>query len=115
MKLYFLLILFTQNNIFITLTNFKGEVIIWKSLGELKIKGLRKLTNSFLKTFLYSNLNSLKIHKNLKIHVKLKGHNKSKKVFTRFLLLFLQELTFSLIDNSNESMNGCKIKKNRRL
>nr|YP_010620269.1 Ribosomal protein S11 [Amplisiphonia pacifica]WAX04305.1 Ribosomal protein S11 [Amplisiphonia pacifica] len=115
MKLYFLLILFTQNNIFLTLTNFKGEVLVWKSLGNLKIKGLKKLTNTFIKNFIFVNLNELIFHKDLKIHIKLKGYNKSKKIFTRFLLLFLKEVIFSFTDNLNEPMNGCKLKKKRRL
>nr|YP_010620039.1 Ribosomal protein S11 [Symphyocladia marchantioides]WAX04052.1 Ribosomal protein S11 [Symphyocladia marchantioides] len=115
MKLYFLLILFAQNNIFLTLTNFKGEVIIWKSLGKVKIKGLKKLTNSFLKNFIFSNLNEIRLFKNFKLHIKLKGYNKTKKKFTRLLLLFLQEVTFSLTDDFKEPMNGCKPKKKRRL
>nr|YP_010620246.1 Ribosomal protein S11 [Deltalsia parasitica]WAX04282.1 Ribosomal protein S11 [Deltalsia parasitica] len=114
MKLYFLLILFTQNNIFLTLTNFKGKVLTWKSLGSLKVKGLKKLTNSFIKHFIHLNLNELKF-KNLKIHVKLKGYNKTKKLFSRFLLLFLKEQILSFTDNSNEPMNGCKLRKKRRL
>nr|YP_010619970.1 Ribosomal protein S11 [Xiphosiphonia pinnulata]WAX03983.1 Ribosomal protein S11 [Xiphosiphonia pinnulata] len=115
MKLYFLLILFTQNNIFITLTTLKGEVILWNSLGSLKIKGLKKLSNSLIKNFIFINLNQLKFQKELKIHVKLKGYNKLKKLFIRFLILFLQEIIFSFIDNSATPMNGCKWKKKRRL
>nr|YP_010620062.1 Ribosomal protein S11 [Rhodomelopsis africana]WAX04075.1 Ribosomal protein S11 [Rhodomelopsis africana] len=115
MKFYFLLIFFTQNNIFLTLTNFKGEVLIWKSLGRLKIKGLKKVTNSLIKNFIFSNLNEIKTQKDLKLHVKLKGYNKSKKLFIRFLLIFLQETVSSFTDISNEPTNGCKLKKKRRL
>nr|YP_010619993.1 Ribosomal protein S11 [Tayloriella tenebrosa]WAX04006.1 Ribosomal protein S11 [Tayloriella tenebrosa] len=115
MKLYFLLILFTQNNIFLTLTNFKGEVLLWKSLGSLKVKGLKKLTNSFIKNFIFLNLNELKLHQNLKIHIRSKGYNKSKKLFTRILFFFFQDSILSFIDNSNEPTNGCKSKKKRRL
>nr|YP_010620085.1 Ribosomal protein S11 [Pterosiphonia complanata]WAX04098.1 Ribosomal protein S11 [Pterosiphonia complanata] len=115
MKLYFLLILFTQNNIFLTLTNFKGEVLIWKSLGTLKIKGLKKLTNSFIKSFILMNLNKLKFKADAKIHVRLKGYNKTKKLFTRLLVLFLQELLTSFVDTTSDPLNGCKSKKKRRL
>nr|YP_010620223.1 Ribosomal protein S11 [Dictyomenia sonderi]WAX04259.1 Ribosomal protein S11 [Dictyomenia sonderi] len=109
------MVLFTQNNIFLTLTNFKGEVFLWKSIGNLKIKGVKKLTNSFFKNFIFITLNEIKLKSNLRIHVKLKGYNKSKKLFTRILLIFLQEITYSLIDIATEPMNGCKLKKKRRL
>nr|YP_010620177.1 Ribosomal protein S11 [Gredgaria maugeana]WAX04213.1 Ribosomal protein S11 [Gredgaria maugeana] len=115
MQVYFLVCLFTQNNIFLTITNFKGEVIIWKSIGSFKIKGLKKLTNTFFKNFIFLHLSNFKFCSNIKFHIKLKGFNKSKKTFIRLLFIFLKELILSCLDDSKKPLNGCKLKKKRRL
>nr|YP_010620131.1 Ribosomal protein S11 [Melanothamnus gigas]WAX04167.1 Ribosomal protein S11 [Melanothamnus gigas] len=115
MKLYFLLILFTQNNIFLTLTNFKGDVLFWNSLGRFKNKGLKKLTNSFIKNFIYVSLKKLNTNSRLKIHVRTKGFNKCKKLFLKTLFTLIPEVILSVTDNSLDSLNGCKLKKRRRL
>nr|YP_010620154.1 Ribosomal protein S11 [Herposiphonia versicolor]WAX04190.1 Ribosomal protein S11 [Herposiphonia versicolor] len=113
MKILFLWVLFTQNNIFLTITNYKGNVISWKSLGNLKVKGLKKLNNSLIKTFIYQNFNLNYL--NFKFHIKSRGLNKFKKMFLRSLLIYLNSSILSFEDFLLKSNNGCKIKKKRRL
>nr|YP_010620200.1 Ribosomal protein S11 [Dipterosiphonia australica]WAX04236.1 Ribosomal protein S11 [Dipterosiphonia australica] len=115
MKVFFLTILFNQNNIFLTLTNVKGEILFWQSLGNLKIKGLKKLTQSLIKPFIYSNFNKISIFSNFRLHVRLKGFNKCKKKLLKILLPLLNILVLSVSDQSNIPTNGCKTKKKRRL
>nr|YP_009325911.1 ribosomal protein S11 [Vertebrata lanosa]APC24952.1 ribosomal protein S11 [Vertebrata lanosa] len=115
MQIYFLFILFNQNNIFLTLTNVKGSIFFWKSIGMTKTKGLKKLLVSNIKNFVFLNLNIVKSNSLIRIHLKLKGFNKCKKTFTKILLTFLGSKILSICDNSLKPNNGCKLKKNRRL
>lgn len=115
MRVYFLLILFTQNNIFLTLINSKNNVFIQSSLGTLKIKGLKKLSNSSIKNFISHSLSVIRKSSSLKVHIRFKGLNKCKKNFIKFLLTFLIHQVLSVGDNSLKPNNGCKLKKNRRL
>lgn len=115
MKIYFLLVLFNQNNIFLTLVNSKSYVFFQNSIGMLKTKGLKKLSNSNIKNFICDNLNVIKTNSSIKIHIRIKGLNKCKKVFIKFLLSFLSYQVLSISDNSLKPNNGCKLKKNRRL
>lgn len=113
MQIYFLFIIFTQNNIFLTLTNYKGEIFFWSSIGTLKIKGLKKLTNSIIKNFIFTNLINIKLTSNF--HIKFKGFNKSKKTFIKIILSLLAQRILSISDDSMNATNGCKLKKKRRL
>lgn len=110
-KVYFLFILFLVNNIFITITNSKGDVLLWKSIGYLKVKGLKKLTPSVIKVF----INYLWAFKSFKFHIKLKGFNKFKKQIIKSLVLIFFKNILSLNDESLVPNNGCKLKKQRRL
>lgn len=110
-KVYFLFILFLSNNIFITITNFKGEVLLWKSLGKLKVKGLKKLTPSITKIIFNNLLN----FNNFKFHIKIKGLNKFKKLIIKNLITIFSANILSFNDNSLYPNNGCKLKKQRRL
>nr|YP_011017762.1 ribosomal protein S11 [Polysiphonia morrowii]WQF69608.1 ribosomal protein S11 [Polysiphonia morrowii] len=113
MQIYFLFIIFTQNNIFLTLTNYKGEIFFWNSIGTLKVKGLKKLTNSTIKNFIFNNLINIKLTSSF--HVKFKGFNKSKKIFIKTILNLLAQRILSISDDSMNATNGCKLKKKRRL
>ena len=113
-KIYFLFILFSTNNIFITITNIKGEVLFLKSLGIFKVKGLKKLTPYIIKNLL-NTLFNLFLYKKIKLHIKVKGFNKFKKTLIKNLILLDSSHILSLIDDSLQSNNGCKLKKYRRL
>lgn len=75
------------------------------------MKGLKKLTSSILKNLLFNTVTQL----NLKLHVKLKGFNKLKKSFVKNLITLPNLEILSLIDDSLQANNGCKLKKYRRL
>lgn len=113
-KIYFLFVLFTINNIFITITNFEGKIIFWKSLGKFKIKGLKKLTPSSIITLTKSLLFFFN-NKKINLHIKLKGSNKFKKNLIKFLFTLEHFNILSLDDNNLHPSNGCKLKKYRRL
>lgn len=115
MQIYFLLIIFTQNNIFLNIVNYKGYTINWKSIGALKTKGLKKLNNSLIKNFISNNFLQINKISLLKFHVYLKGSNKCKKLFLRTFLNMYSEKVLSISENSMKSNNGCKSKKKRRL
>lgn len=112
-KSFILYILLTPNNIFYTITDLKGNVKIWTSLGTKKIKGTKKITLNSIKLNLlnlFSNINIKKIN----IHIIFKGLNKYKK----FILKYLKQLSLNIVsicDYTTNAHNGCKIKKIRRL
>ncbi len=114
MKTIFLVLFFTQNNVFLTLTTYKGEIIFWNSIGSLKIKGLKKLSGSLIKNFIFSNLQFFNNQK-IQFYVKIKGSNKIKKIFLRSLSLYLTSSVISFEDFLNNANNGCKLRKKRRL
>ena len=109
-KIYFLFILFSSNNIFVTITDSGGKVLLWKSLGHSKVKGLKKLTPSISK-----NLLGLFNQVNFKLHIKLKGFNKLKKSLIKDLITLFNADILSLVDDNLQPNNGCKLKKYRRL
>nr|WAX04121.1 Ribosomal protein S11 [Polysiphonia sp.] len=117
MKIYFFLVFFSQNNIFVTLTNFKGDVLFWKSIGSLKLKGLKKITNSnsLIKNFTLSIFKKIFHFSNFRLHIRIKGFNKIKKTFLKIFLNMVQEFIISLNDDSNVAHNGVSLKKRRRL
>nr|YP_009325888.1 ribosomal protein S11 [Choreocolax polysiphoniae]APC24880.1 ribosomal protein S11 [Choreocolax polysiphoniae] len=114
-KIYFLFILFTQNNIFITLSNYQGNTYFWKSIGFLKSKKSKKLTLSLFKNFINFYLLQLNNIKNSKLHIKLKGFNKCKKLMLKNVFTLFSKKILSISDNTNNATNGCKLKKKRRL
>ena len=81
----------------------------------LKTKGLKKLTNSILKNFIFSSLERVTNLKNVKIHIKTKGFNKCKKNVFKLFSTLLDKRILSISDNLLKPMNGCKTKKKRRL
>lgn len=115
MQIYFLLIIFTQNNIFLNIVNYKGDMVSWKSIGMFKSKNLKKLNNSTIKSFILTGLSQINKISLPKLHVRLKGFNKCKKSFLRIFLSLYSEKILSISENSMKSNNGCKLKKRRRL
>ena len=115
MYIYFLFILFNQNNIFLTLTDATGNIFFLKSIGMVKTKGLKKLTPLNIKNFIFLCLNKLHIKSDTKIYVNLKGFNKCKKIFLKVLLNYLNNRILFICDNSLKPNNGCKLQKNKRL
>lgn len=116
MQIYFLLITFTQNNIFLNLINHERKLLLWKSLGMSKTKGLKKLNSSIIKNFILISLESFLNNSQYKLHIKLKGFNKCKKLFLKTIITSLMSSNIlSISDNSTTSNNGCKLKKKRRL
>ena len=115
MQIYFLLVIFTQNNIFLNLVNYKGCTVNWKSIGMFKSKGLKKLNSSIIKNFILNSFSQIRQISLIRLHVRLKGFNKCKKTFLRTLLSLHSEKILSISENSMKSNNGCKLKKRRRL
>ena len=107
-----LYIFFTKNNILCTLTNLQGKVIITKSTGSFKSKGLKKVTNTTLFFMVKTLFKFSDFSKNL--YVKVKGTNKNKTELLKLLkvsgfnILLLQEkLLFPY--------GGCRKSKTRKV
>lgn len=81
----------------------------------LKVKGLKKLNNSNLKSFLVDSLVEINNYSESRFHLKLKGFNKCKKLFIKTIINTLTYKIITFSDDSMSSNNGCKLKKKRRL
>lgn len=105
---------FTNNNILCTITNLKGEVLLFISTGSYKLKGLKKITSTAIFSLGQTLWNYVKNHENLFLYVKIKGTNKSKNEFLKslkilnFNVLLIQE-KFSL------PHGGCKKSRQRKI
>jgi len=110
-KTLVLVVYFSYNNIFFSVTNLNGDTIYWSSLGFNKLKGTKKI-----------NFNSIK--NNLKIiliefskfyfHIKLKGLNKYKKTILKNIKDSNLKI-LSIYDETPLPHNGCKNIKIRRI
>nr|AHX02528.1 ribosomal protein S11 [Schizymenia dubyi] len=113
-KSIILVVVFTTNNIIYTLTNLKGDVLFWTSIGTQKISKTKKVSlitvTTITKLIIYEiNMRNYKF-----IHVKLKGVNKYKKMILKCLKQsFLSIL--SICDILLLPHNGCKRIKIRRI
>lgn len=109
----FLIILFTHNNIFFNILDSKKKLIFQLSLGNQKVRGLKKTNINSIQNSLnivYSILKNF----NLNIHLKLKGLNKYKKV----VLKNLKRYNLNILSINDEIIivhNGCRNKKNRNF
>nr|WCH57834.1 ribosomal protein S11 [Hypnea edeniana] len=113
-KLIILNIIFTWNNILYTVTNLKGDVLFWSSVGSYKINSTKKITATSiflsikgLKTFLNNN------HFNY-IFLKVKGFSKHKKSVLKYFKQFYSEIIL-IQEKVHLPHNGCKESKVRRF
>lgn len=107
-------ILFTSNNILCTITNLRGEVLFWTSMGIKKSRGTKKVTLTTIISVLRQISEYLVQLRINFIHLSLKGFDKNKKVVLKyFKQSFLNIL--SITNNSMRSHNGCKNLKKRYL
>nr|YP_009130762.1 ribosomal protein S11 [Agarophyton chilense]AKA27617.1 ribosomal protein S11 [Agarophyton chilense] len=105
---------FTSNNILCTITNLKGEVLFWTSVGTKKTQGTKKITLTTLISILDSIIEYLNKSKINYIHLNLRGFDKYKKtVLKYFKQSFLNIL--SIANNSLLPHNGCKNPKKRYI
>ena len=110
-KFVVLTILFTNNNILFSILYLDTYKIKNLTVGLKKIKGVKKISSSSLK----STVNILtSFLKNKKIHIKLKGLNKYKKLLLK-LLLKSNKFIYSFCDLTAVPHNGCKKPKIKRL
>jgi len=103
---------FTKNNLFCTLTNLKGKVLLSMSTGSFKIKGVKKVTNisvySLIKIlFTYVNTNKT-------LYLRIKGTHKIKNEFIKALKL----IGFNILLIQEKFLlpyGGCRITKSRKI
>lgn len=110
-KTLILVIYFNYNNIFFTITNLKGNILTWNSLGFNKLKGTKKINVNSIK----NNLKTIMLEFNNNFfHIRVKGFSKYKKL----ILKNLKESNLkvlSIYDETSIPHNGCKLIKNRRI
>lgn len=111
---FILFVLFSKNNILCTLTNLKGETLIWISGGVKRTRGIKKSTNPTSVTIIKILHDYCKKFNYLTLYIRIKGTNKTKNNFVKYLksfgfniLLIQEKLTLPY--------GGCKIIKSRRL
>ena len=104
--------IFTKNNLFCTLTDLRGKVIISMSIGFFKIKGVKKITNISL----HSLIKTLYVHakKTKVLYLKIKGTNKIKNEFIKVLKVIGFNI-FLIQEKLSLPYGGCKKVKSRKI
>jgi small subunit ribosomal protein S11 len=107
-------ILFTANNTFYSLTNFKGEILFSISAGSQRTKNLKKIVSSTTYITALKLVKYLQVKEFTHIHLKMKGLSKAKKLAIKaFHYVGLEVLT--LQDITSFPHNGCRKKGVRRI
>nr|YP_009114026.1 ribosomal protein S11 [Gelidium elegans]AGW30465.1 ribosomal protein S11 [Gelidium elegans] len=107
-------ILFTSTNILFCLTDIKGTVVFWTSVGAQKQKGAKKVTSTSVEivlNYLFKEIKGLGCNY---LHVQQKGFNKNKKLILRFFKQAKIEI-LSIYDQTSLPHNGCKLRKIKRI
>ena len=113
-KLLILSILFTTNNILYSVTNIKGDVIFWISLGAYKTKNVKKMTLVSVLGIIKSIVANIYKLGYKYLYIKTKGFNKNKKIIIRYLNQSSLNILL-LSDKTSFPHNGCRKRKIRRL
>ena len=104
----------TFNNVILTFTNMKGEVLFWSSAGSCGFKGARKST-PFSAKIVIEKITKIALEKGIKsIYIILKGTGPGRETVIRSL----QKSTFSILlicDRTPLPHNGCRPPKKRRI
>lgn len=107
-----LFISFSNNNILFNITNLKGQSLFFLSTGKTKVKGIRKITLTTLK----SSISLLsKLIKQSSLHVKIRGVTKFKRITLKLLFKTLNNKVLSFCDLTSFPHNGTKFSKPRRI
>lgn len=102
------------NNIMVTITNLKGNVIDWFSCGSLGLRGFRKTSPLAAKILSAALADRTKEYSNKNFYLKIKGINPIKKALLKYI--GLQDLNIVKIEElSMFPFNGCKPQKKRKL
>ena len=104
-----LLLLFTKNNVICTITNLKGNTLIWLTTGSIKFQGSKKTNNVTIplvvkRLHLYNKKFGYTY-----TYVKLRGTNKNKTLFIKCLRANGFNID-SLKENFCLPHNGCRKK-----
>nr|YP_011017840.1 ribosomal protein S11 [Pseudoceramium tenerrimum]YP_011017849.1 ribosomal protein S11 [Pseudoceramium tenerrimum]WQF69716.1 ribosomal protein S11 [Pseudoceramium tenerrimum]WQF69725.1 ribosomal protein S11 [Pseudoceramium tenerrimum]WQF69752.1 ribosomal protein S11 [Pseudoceramium tenerrimum]WQF69761.1 ribosomal protein S11 [Pseudoceramium tenerrimum] len=115
MKLHSSLILFiyfSNSNVIITVTNITGNTLYFLPIGLKRIKGVRKINLTALKT------NLLLLHRLIPqnfLHIKIKGLSKFKRLTLKLLTKLFENKILSLCDLTALPHNGNRKRKKRRV
>ena len=104
----------TLNNTIITITNLKGDTLIWSSAGNVGFKGTRKST-LFAAQVVAEKIASKALNIGLKnIDILIKGQGLGREVIIRVFENFGFNVT-SIQDKTPIPHNGCRPRKRRRV
>nr|YP_009138134.1 ribosomal protein S11 [Calliarthron tuberculosum]AKG26266.1 ribosomal protein S11 [Calliarthron tuberculosum] len=113
-NLSILSILFKSNNILCTLTDTKGNTLIWATAGSKKIRSTKKITSISITNMIKTLYDYSYKTNSTEIYIKIKGANKNK----NFLIKKLKTIGFT-IWLIQESLilphNGCRKIRSRRI
>ncbi|XBT18305.1 MAG: 30S ribosomal protein S11 [Candidatus Shikimatogenerans sp. Tduv] len=104
----------TYNNIIITLTDEKGNVLLWSSSGKMKFKGSKK-TTPYAAEIICKDLINRSIKLGLKkVNIFVKGISYIKDIIIK--TIYNMKIKISIIkDITPISHNGCRPPKKRRI
>nr|WCH57906.1 ribosomal protein S11 [Hypnea nidulans] len=113
-KIVILHILFTTNNILYSITDLRGNVLFWTSVGSYKQKKTKKITT----TSIFLSIKDVKVFLNKYsvrfLFLKLIGFNKHKKIVLKYLKQLYSQIVL-IHEKLHLPHNGCKNRKLRRL
>lgn len=105
---------FKKNNILCTFSNFEGKTLFSTSIGFIKLKGLKKITNSNLFTLIKQINYQIEKLGITFLYLRLKGTNKNKNDF--FKLFKSLKVNILLVQSRSIAPHGgCKISKPRKI
>ena len=97
-----------------SLIEINGKIILWTSVGKLKVKGAKKITLSAIEATLGNLINQIRKLGFKYLHIRLKGFSKNKKSIVKSLRTNDIRI-FSILDETAFPHNGCRRKKIRRV
>jgi Ribosomal protein S11 len=103
-----------HNNIIITLTNPKGEVIGWLSSGSIGLRGFRKTSPLAAKLLSFNLFEKIKGFENKNFKLKIRGFNAIRKALLKYISLYNIKV-IEMEDLTMIPFNGCRPQKRRKL
>nr|WCH57930.1 ribosomal protein S11 [Hypnea nidifica] len=113
-KIIILNVIFTWSNILYTITNLKGDVLLWSSVGSYKVSNAKKITTTSIFLSIKDLKTFLRINRINYMFLKIKGFSKHKKTVLKYFKQFCSEIVL-IHENMSLPHNGCKRIRIRRF
>jgi len=114
-NIYILNINASMNNTIVTVTNYIGKVIFWKSAGSLKFSGSKKSTPYAAQKTVELVCDDLICRKIFDVWVNIKGVGLGREPSIRVLVSLTDIKIVGISDKTPLPHNGCRPPKKRRI